>query len=222
LPDGQIAFLGRIDEQIKIMGYRIEPREIAILLDQHTAVKESFVSSYLDQSGTRRLAAYVVPSSSAKLKPSDLRSFLSNHLPEYMLPSAFVQLAELPLSVNGKLDRSALPKPTAENILDDDSFEAPQSPVEQHLASFLATLLCVQQVGREDNFFTLGGHSLMGAQLIAKVRGTFGVDLPLRSLFEEPTVRGMSSEIERLIYAKFSAMSEDEAQRMLTSSANGI
>jgi acyl carrier protein len=139
-----------------------------------------------------------------------------------MLPSAFVQLTELPLSVNGKLDRSALPKPTAENILDDDSFEAPQSPVEQHLASFLATLLGVQQVGREDNFFTLGGHSLMGAQLIAKVRGTFGVDLPLRSLFEEPTVRGMSSEIERLIYAKFSAMSEDEAQRMLTSSANGI
>jgi amino acid adenylation domain-containing protein len=222
LPDGQIAFMGRIDEQIKIMGYRIEPREITSLLDQHTAVKESFVSSYPDRSGTRRLVAYVVPSSSAKLKPSDLRSSLSNHLPEYMLPSAFVQLAELPLSVNGKLDRSALPKPTAENILDDDSFEAPQSPVEQHLASFLATLLGVQQVGREDNFFTLGGHSLMGAQLIAKVRGTFGVDLPLRSLFEEPTVRGMSSEIERLIYAKFSAMSEDEAQRMLTSSANGI
>jgi amino acid adenylation domain-containing protein len=221
LPDGQIAFLGRIDEQIKIMGYRIEPREIACLLDQHTAVKESFVSSYLDQSRTRRLVAYVVPSS-AKLKPSELRSFLSNHLPEYMLPSAFVQLVEMPLSVNGKLDRLALPKPTAENILDDDSFEAPQSPVEKHLASFLATLLGVQQVGREDNFFTLGGHSLMGAQLIAKVRGTFGVDLSLRSLFEEPTVRGMSSEIERLIYAKFSAMSEDEAQRMLTSSANGI
>jgi len=222
LPDGQIAFMGRIDEQIKIMGYRIEPREITSLLDQHTAVKESFVSSYLDQSGTRRLVAYVVPSSSAKLKPSELRSFLSNHLPEYMLPSAFLQLTELPLSVNGKLDRLALPKPTAENILDDDSFEAPQSPVEEHLASFLATLLGVQQVGREDNFFTLGGHSLMGAQLIAKVRGTFGVDLSLRSLFEEPTVRGMSSEIERLIYAKFSAMSEDEAQRMLTSSANGI
>jgi len=222
LPDGQIAFMGRIDEQIKIMGYRIEPREIASQLDQHPAVEESFVSSYLDQSGARRLVAYVVPSSSAKPKPSELRSFLSNHLPEYMLPSAFVQLAEMPLSVNGKLDRLALPKPTAENILDDDSFEAPQSPVEKHLASFLATLLGVQLVGREDNFFTLGGHSLMGAQLIAKVRGTFGVDLSLRSLFEEPTVRGMSSEIERLIYAKFSAMSEDEAQRMLTSSANGV
>ncbi len=222
LPDGQIAFLGRIDEQIKMMGYRIEPGEITSLLDQHTAVKESFISSYLDQSATRRLVAYVVPSSSAKLKPSELRSFLSNHLPEYMLPSAFLQLTKMPLSVNGKLDRLALPKPTAENILDDDSFEAPQSPVEEHLASFLATLLGVQQVGREDNFFTLGGHSLMGAQLIAKVRGTFGVDLSLRSLFEEPTVRGMSSEIERLIYAKFSAMSEDEAQRMLTSSANEI
>ena len=220
LPDGQIAFLGRIDEQIKIMGYRIEPREIASLLDQQTAVAKSFVSSYLDQSGMQRLVAYVVPTSTAKPRPSELRSFLSSYLPDYMLPSAFVHLAEMPLLANGKFDRRALPAPTAENILNDDSFEAPQSPVEEHLASFLATLLGVQQVGREDNFFTLGGHSLMGAQLIAKVRGTFGVDLSLRSLFEEPTVRGMSSEIERLIYAKFSAMSEAEAQRMLTS-ANG-
>lgn len=222
LPDGQIAFLGRIDEQIKILGNRIEPREIASCLDQHTAVKESFVSSYLDQYGTRRLVAYVVPTWSARLRPCELRSFLSSYLPDYMLPSAFLQLAEMPLSVNGKLDRLALPLPTAENILDDDSFEAARSPVEEHLAGFLATLLGVQQVGREDNFFTLGGHSLMGAQLIAKVRGTFGVDLSLRNLFEEPTVRGMSSEIERLIYAKFSTMSEDEAQRMLACSVNEI
>jgi len=155
LPDGQIAFMGRIDEQIKIMGYRIEPREIGSLLDQHTAVKESFVSSYLDQSGTRRLVAYVVPSS-PRLKPSELRSFLSNHLPDYMLPSAFVQLTEMPLSVNGNWIAWLSPSHHG-NILDDDSFEAPQSPVEKHLASFLATLLGVQQVGREDNFFTLGG-----------------------------------------------------------------
>jgi acyl-coenzyme A synthetase/AMP-(fatty) acid ligase/acyl carrier protein len=222
LPDGQIRFLGRIDEQIKIMGYRIEPREISALLDQHTGIKESLVASYLDPSGTRRLVAYVVASSPARLNPGQLRDFLSRSLPDHMLPSAFVQLAEMPLSINGKLDRLALPHPSPENILDDDSFEAPQSPVEEHLASFLATLVGVQQVGREDNFFTLGGHSLMGAQLIAKVRATFGVDLPLRSLFEEPTVRGMSAEIERLIYAKVSAMSEDEAQRMLSSSANGI
>jgi acyl carrier protein len=197
LPDGQIAFLGRMDEQIKILGNRIEPREITSCLDQHPAVQKSLVSSYLDPYGTRRLVAYVVPSWSARLKLSELRSFLSGYLPDYMLPSAFLQLAEMPLSVNGKLDRLALPIPTAENILNDDSFEAARSPVEEHLASFLATLLGVQQVGREDNFFTLGGHSLMGAQLIAKVRGTFGVDLSLRNLFEEPTVRGMSSEIER-------------------------
>ena len=222
LPDGNIAFLGRIDEQIKVMGYRIEPREISAVLDQHEAVKESLVASYLDPSGTRRLVAYVVPSWGAKLTPSDLRSFLSTSLPDHMLPSAFVQLNKMPLSVNGKLDRLALPNPSPENILEDESFEAPQSSVEEHLASFLATLVGVPQVGREANFFTLGGHSLMGAQLIAKVRSTFGVDLPLRSLFEEPTVRGMSAEIERLIYAKVSAMSEDEAQRMLSSSANGI
>ena len=222
LPDGNIAFLGRIDEQIKVMGYRIEPREISAVLDQHEAVKESLVASYLDPSGTRRLVAYVVPSSGARFTPSDLRSFLSTSLPDHMLPSAFVQINKMPRSVNGKLDRLALPNPSPENILEDESFEAPQSPVEEHLASFLATLVGVPQVGREANFFTLGGHSLMGAQLIAKVRSTFGVDLPLRSLFEEPTVRGMSAEIERLIYAKVSAMSEDEAQRMLSSSANGI
>ena len=114
---GNIAFLGRIDEQIKVMGYRIEPLEISAVLDQHEAVKESRVASYLDPSGTRRLVAYVVPSWGAKLTPSDLRSFLSTSLPDHMLPSAFVQLNKMPLSVNGKLGRLELPNPSPENIL---------------------------------------------------------------------------------------------------------
>jgi acyl carrier protein len=116
--------------------------------------------------------------------------------------------------------RSALPEPTASNIVDDDSFEAPQSPIEKHLAGFLSALLRVDRVGRGDNFFILGGHSLMGAQLIAKIQESFGIELSLRALFEEPTVQGMSAEIERLICAKVSAMSEDEAQRILASAGN--
>jgi acyl carrier protein len=167
-----------------------------------------------------------VPSTPARPKLSELRHFLSSNLPDYMLPSTFVVLSELPRSSHGKLDRAALPNPTAGNILqddsDEDSFEAPQSPIEEHLATFLSTFIGVARVGREDNFFTLGGHSLMGAQLIAKIRESFGVDIPLRTLFEEPTIRGMSAEIERLIYARVSAMSEDEVQRMLASSADGI
>ena len=220
LPDGQIAFLGRIDDQIKIMGFRIEPQEVVAALSRYPDIKDSFVTAYTDQSGNRRLLAYVVLATPQRTKSSDLRRFLSDYLPDYMLPSTFVVVPELPQSAHGKVIRSALPEPTASNILDDDSFEAPQSPIEKHLAGFLSVLLRVDHVGRDDNFFTLGGHSLMGAQLIAKIQESFGVELSLLSLFEEPTVKGMSTEIERLIYAKVSAMSEDEAQRILASSGD--
>jgi acyl carrier protein len=218
LPDGQIAYLGRIDEQVKIMGFRIEPQEIVAVLSRHQDIRESFVTTYMDQSGNRRLAAYVVPASAEPAKSGDLRRFLSDYLPDHMLPSTFVVVPELPRSAHGKVDRSALPEPTVSSIQGEDSFAAPQSPIEKHLAGFLSSLLSVDRVGREDNFFILGGHSLMGAQLIAKIQDSFGVELPLRSLFEEPTIRGMSEEIERLIYAKVSAMSEEEAQQLLASS----
>ena len=220
LPDGQIAFLGRIDEQIKIMGFRIEPQEIVAVLCRYRDIKDCFVTAYTDQSGNRRLVAYLVRATTERTKSGDLRHFLSDYLPDYMLPSTFVVMPELPRSASGKVVHSELPEPTASNILDDDSFEVPQSPIENHLAGFLSALLRVDHVGREDNFFMLGGHSLMGAQLIAKIQESFGVELSLRSLFEEPTVRGMSAEVERLIYAKVSAMSEDEAQRILASSGD--
>jgi amino acid adenylation domain-containing protein len=220
LPDGQIAFLGRIDEQIKIMGFRIEPQEIVAVLCRYRDIKDCFVTAYTNQSGNRRLVAYLVPATPERTKSSDLLHFLSDYLPDYMLPSTFVVMPELPRSASGKVVRSELPEPTASNLLDDDSFEAPQSPIENHLAGFLSALLRVDHVGREDNFFMLGGHSLMGAQLVAKIQDSFGVELSLRSLFEEPTVRGMSAEVERLIYAKVSAMSEDEAQRILASSGD--
>ena len=222
LPDGQIAFMGRMDEQIKIRGYRIEPQEIAAVLDRYSGIQASCVSVYGDDSGERRLVAYVVPAADTRLSPSELRKLASDYLPDYMVPSTFVQLTQLPLSPHGKLDRSSLPAPTPANILDDDSFEAPQSPIEESLASFMTVLLGVTRVGRDDNFFDLGGHSLMGAQMIAKIQETFGVELSLRSIFDHPTLREMSYEIEKLIHAKLASMSEDEAQRMLESSRDGI
>jgi len=222
LPDGQIAFMGRIDEQIKLRGYRIEPQEIGAVLDGYSGIKASCVSAYTDDSGEKRLVAYLVPSADTRFSLSELRKFVGDYLPDYMVPSTFVQITELPLSPHGKLDRSALPEPTPSNILDDDCFQAPQSPVEERLASFLTALLRVGRVGRDDNFFNLGGHSLMGAQMIAKIQDTFGVELSLHSLFDHPTVREMSSEIERLVHAKVASMSEDEAQRVLESTQDGM
>jgi len=222
LPDGQIAFMGRLDDQIKVMGHRIEPNEIVTVLNRHPEIEASFVCTYSDPSGDQHLVAYVVPTQDIPPKPGDLRSYLGSYLPSHMLPSAFVQLDRLPLSPHGKLDRAALPQPTAENIIRDDFLEAPQSPIEEHLAVVLSGLLGIPRVGSEDNFFTLGGHSLMGAQLIAKIRENFGVELSLRCLFDEPTPRGMSVEIEKLIHARLAAMSEDEAQRLLASSGEGV
>jgi amino acid adenylation domain-containing protein len=222
LPDGQIAFMGRIDEQVKIRGYRIEPQEISSVLDRHPAIRASCVSAYSDHLQEKRLVAYVVPAAGMRLHASELRKFVGQHVPDYMVPSTFVQIAQLPLSSHGKLDRAALPEPNTANILDDDSFDAPQSPIEKTLAVFLKNLLGVSRVGRDDNFFDLGGHSLMGAQLIAKISHSFGVELSLRSLFDRPTVGEVSSEIERLIHAKLASMSEDEAERMLESSQDGV
>jgi amino acid adenylation domain-containing protein len=222
LPDGRIAFMGRMDEQIKIRGYRIEPQEISAMLDRHSEIQASCVSAYSDHLQEKRLVAYVVPANATRLSPSELRKFVGQHLPDYMVPSTFVQIAQLPLSSHGKLDRAALPDPTTANVLDDDSLETPQSQIEKSLAVFLTSLLGVARVGKDDNFFDLGGHSLMGAQLIAKISNTFGVELSLRSLFDHPTVGEVSAEIERLIHAKLESMSEDEAERMLASSQEGV
>jgi len=218
LPDGQLAFLGRIDEQVKVRGYRIEPGEITALLEQHPAIHSSFVTACSDNSGETRLIAYIVPAANAHLSADELRRFLGEHLPEYMVPSVFVPIASLPLTAHGKVDRTALPPPTSENILHEEGFETPQSEIEQWLARLLATLLGTARVSRDDNFFNLGGHSLMGAQLIATVKQTFDVELPLRSLFDHPTIREISSEIGSLIQAKLNAISDEEARRILETS----
>ena len=202
LPDGQIAFLGRIDEQVKIRGYRIEPNEIAMALEKHPAVQTSVVVAREDASGEKRLVAYILPTPNSQITESELRVFLTTYLPTYMVPASFVQVDSLPLTANGKIDRAALPTPNTTNTIRDKVFVAPRTLVEERLAAILCPLMQLENVSVEDNFFMLGGHSLMGTQLIARIRDAFGVEITLRALFDSPTVTGISAEIERLILAK--------------------
>jgi acyl carrier protein len=199
LPDGQLVFLGRIDDQIKIRGYRIEPNEIVSALNRHPDVAESLIVPREDISGDKQLVAYVVlrPGSTPTL--SGLRGFLREWLPEHMLPAAFVRLEEFPLTAHGKIDRGGLPAPTTDNTVVDDSIVSAPSPVEERLTGILTRLLGVARIGIHDNFFEMGGHSLLAAQVIVRVRDSFGVQLSLRRLFEHPTVKEISAEIERLI-----------------------
>src|SRR3989440_568111 len=215
LPDGQIAFLGRIDDQIKIRGYRIEPNEIVAALNRHPAVQMSCVVAREDTPGDKRLVAYVVTTSGAQPAASALRAFLGTQLPDYMLPTAFVWLEALPLTPNGKVDRAALPALDAATTAGDGAFVAPRTPVEQRVAGIVAGLLGLEQIGVDDNFFLLGGHSLLGAQIIARVSDTFGVDLPLHTLYDAPTVAALAAEIERVVLATLDEMSDDEIQRLL-------
>jgi amino acid adenylation domain-containing protein len=214
LPDGQIAFHGRADDQVKIRGYRIELNEVVSALNRHPAVRESVVSTSENGTAEKRLVAYVVPM--APLPPvSELRDFLAKELPEYMLPAAFVKLDALPFAASGKVNRSALPAPTEDNMLRDETFLGPRTPTEQRVSAIVASLLGLERVGVNDNFFYLGGNSLFGTQVIARLRDAFNVDLPLLKLFDHPTVADLAAEVERMLVANLDAMSEDEAQRLL-------
>jgi amino acid adenylation domain-containing protein len=215
LGDGEIAYLGRIDEQIKIMGHRIEPNEIEAMLDRHPAISASIVIARGAAGEEKRLAAYLVLSNGTTPAAADLRGFLQSELPDYMVPSVFIKLPAMPLTANGKVDRVALPEPDAENTLRDEAFIRPRTPIEQRLAKTLCSLLNLSEVSVNDNFFLLGGHSLLGTQLIVKIRSTFGVDLALRTLFDAPTIAELAAGIEQQIVAKVENMSEAEAQRLL-------
>lgn len=217
LPDGQIAFLGRADYQIKLRGYRIEPGEIVTLLNEHQTVQTSYVMAREDISEEKQLVAYVVPSAEEQITLSSLREPLTARLPDYMIPSVFVQLECLPLTANGKVNRAALPLPDATNRVRDMDMTSPPpcTPIEEQLIHIIAPLLGLEQIGVDDNFFMLGGHSLLGTQIIARVGDTFGVALTLRSLFGSPTVRELADEIEQLIFAQLESMSDEEVERLL-------
>jgi len=215
LENGEIVYLGRIDEQIKILGHRIEPAEIEAAIDRHPAIASSIVVAHGNDCSNKRLAAYLTTTNCVTPTAGELRAFLRASLPDYMLPSLFVKIDVLPVTANGKFDRAALPEPAIENTLRDEAFVTPQSPIEKQVAKIVRDLLHVASVSVNDNFFLLGGHSLLGTQLIVKIRSAFSVDLSLRSLFDAPTVAELSREIERLIVARVESMSEEEAQALL-------
>ena len=215
LDNGEIAYLGRVDEQINILGYRIEPAEIERVLNRHSAIESSVVVARGIFGEERRLVAYLVMSNGPVPTPLELRRLVTSELAQYMAPSIFVRLDKLPTMPNGKVDRLALPEPDVDNTLRDERFIAPRTAIEKRLAMILSSVLNLNEVSVNDNFFLLGGHSLLGTQLLARVRSTFGIDLTLRALFESPTIAELSREIENLIIARVESMSEEEALLLL-------
>ncbi len=193
--DGTLEFLGRLDDQVKIRGFRIEPGEVETGLAGHPALQACVVLAHPDALDELRLVAYYVPHADQTVSADELRAFLRRSLPEYMIPSAWVELAELPLNSNGKVDRQALPLPDADQLARSVAFVAPRTPEEEGIAAIWSAVLGVAQVGVHDNFFDLGGHSLRATQVVARIRQAFQTELPLRALFEAPTVAGLAARL---------------------------
>ena len=192
--DGNIEYLGRNDFQVKLRGFRIELGEIEARLTEHEAVREAVVMAREDRAGEKRLVAYYTPSPEREVSPAEIRAFLSERLPEYMVPAVYVPLDEMPLSPNGKLDRKALPVPEAGAVAA-RAYEPPQGEIEKTLAAICQELLHVERVGRHDSFFELGGHSLLATQLIATIRSRMDVELSLRTVFERPGIAQLAQVI---------------------------
>ena len=206
--DGNIEYLGRADNQVKVRGYRIELGEIEAALLRHPAIRECAVSARDEIVGnavprehpraTKQLIAYLIPAGPALPSDSELRSFLRQWLPEFMLPALFLPLSSLPLTPNGKVDRRALPAPGAELARLTDDYVAPRSAIEELIAQEWRAFLKLDRVGVHDNFFALGGHSLLAMRVLGRLSASIGAELPLRHLFERPTVAGLAEQIEEL------------------------
>ncbi|HYO51728.1 non-ribosomal peptide synthetase, partial [Archangium sp.] len=195
LEDGNIQFLGRIDGQVKVRGFRIETGEVEAVLGAHPEVGELVVVAQ-GESGDKRLVAYVVPRPGSSPEVGQLRGFLKERLPEYMVPSAFVMLEALPLMPSGKVDRKALPAPRSVAGSELSGVEAPRTPIEELLAGMWAQVLGVERVGPYDSFFELGGHSLLATQVVSRIRSAFQVEVPLRDVCEAPTVAELAMRVE--------------------------
>ncbi|MBV9927471.1 MAG: amino acid adenylation domain-containing protein [Acidobacteria bacterium] len=227
LPDGNIEFLGRQDHQVKIRGFRIELGEVEATLGQHPAVHEAIALTWERAPGDRRLVAYVVAEPGQVPTSGELRAFLLAKLPDYMVPSSFVFLAAMPLTPNGKVDRRALPVPDQARPELEQAFVAPRGALEEVLARVWGDILGIERVGVHDNFFDLGGHSLLATQVSTRVGETFQTDLPLRAIFEAPTVAGLAERLRRQeaepgtfekmssILLQLESLSEEEGEALL-------
>jgi len=213
LANGEIEFLGRTDDQVKLRGFRIELGEVEAALEAQPQVREAVVVVREDAPGDRRLVAYVVAGEPGVVTPAELRAHLKGRLPEYMVPSAVVVLESLPLTPSGKVARRALPAPEYAEA-DTDRYVAPRTPAEEVLAEIWAGVLRLERVGVHDNFFDLGGHSLLIMRLLAKIQATFDLEISIRTVFSMPTLEALAGEIERRIYEEAAAMSEFEAEQL--------
>lgn len=213
LPDGNLEFLGRTDHQVKIRGYRIEPGEIEMTLERNPAVQQAVVVMQEDGRGGQRLVAYVVPRHETDPSARDLRSFASEWLPNYMVPSAFVLLEKLPLTSNAKVDRKALPAPDWSRRESEVSYVPPGSPVEVSLVAIWEDILQKEQVGILDSFFELGGDSLPATRMMSRIRETYHVEVSLRLFFEAPFVQALATAIVDSLAAQ---MSSGEIEHLLS------
>jgi amino acid adenylation domain-containing protein len=211
LPDGNIDFLGRNDSQVKIRGYRIEPSEIEEVLCRHAGVREAAVVVQKRTAGDNRLTAYAVLDQASGADVDELRSYLRERLPEFKLPLSVALLAAMPLTPNGKLDRRALLDLDPATTQQESALLAPRTETEKRLAELWSEVLGIERLGIDENFFTLGGHSLLATRLIGQIREAFAVDVPLRRLFETPTIEGLAVTIQELLIQRIEALSDDEA-----------
>jgi amino acid adenylation domain-containing protein len=211
--DGTLEFAGRLDRQIKVRGFRIEPGEIEAVLCQHPAIGEAVVLARQDSPGDPRLVAYLVPRPQRTLPMDEVRAYLQQRLPAYLVPAAFVELAALPLSANSKLDQQALPPPESSQFRQQRTYVAPRDSTEETLAAIWRQVIGLTRVGIFDNFFTVGGHSLLATRVVARVRSTFQVDVPLRAFFEAPTI----AQLGTMILQKLAGQESDETLARLLS-----
>jgi tyrocidine synthetase III len=221
LPDGNIECLGRMDNQVKIRGHRIEPEEIETRLNEHSAVKESVVTIITDKSALKSLCAHIV--SDETLTAGELRNYLQKHLPDYMIPSYFVQIEKIPLTGNGKVDRKSLPGPD-KSLAVTTGYVPPTNETEKQLAEMWQELLNVKKIGIEDNFFELGGHSLVVMNMVLRIQSSFGIEIPMMAIFNNPTVAQIASLIqiqeEKIkkfdkILTEIESLNEEQVERFL-------
>lgn len=205
LRSGEIELHGRVDRQVKVRGIRIEPGEIETVLNDHENVREAVVIVREDTPGNQRLVAYVV----LRQPDNNLRAFVKARVPDHMVPACFVVMDKLPVTPNGKVDYAALPVPDETSFDSVKEFVAPRTPVEETLAQIWREILEIERVGIYDNFFELGGHSLLATQVVSRVRKTFKVDLPLRAIFDSPTIAGLATTVESM-----SRMESDETEKL--------
>jgi acyl carrier protein len=225
LPSGELLYLGRIDDQVQIRGFRVEPGEIKSHLLEHPQVAEAEVVAREGKSESLELIGYLVPR--GEVNVTALRSHLAETLPSYMIPTAFVMLNSLPLTANGKVDRKCLPEPDETRPEIEESFVAPRTVSEEVLTKIWGEILGLEQVGVFDNFFELGGHSLLATRVVSRVREEFQVEVPLRTLFEQPTIAGIASiipqhRVEKVgkaelanLLTELQDISDEEAERLL-------